>query len=307
MTSSIHSKTAAEFVFLVLTAFTVLSAMNTRLARAEPPEPSPSATPADTTTRVKRLFEEGQAHYDLGEYDQAITAFRQAYELSSAPLLLFNIAQSHRLKGDCPRALEVYRHFVRLDPDSRHRGSAEDQIRSLSAQCPRKPQTAAAPSGSAGVTDGLAGSQRATSPDAAPVPTADSSSRQPPQPQARTSGIWSIGRNHVVIGLLSTGLVLAGAATAVRLWNDARFDTWRKEDRALYTAGAGADINEVQRRQAANNDLLASIRRSDTVDLTLAVAAGVSLLTGTGLLVTWHPTTPSNETGLLELGWRGSW
>ncbi len=148
--SSIRSKTRAEINARVLAALALLCATNASIARAEPPEPAPSSSTGDAKTHAKRLFEQGQAHYDLGEYDEAIAAFREAYEISSAPALLFNIAQSHRLKGDCARALQVYRHFVRLDPDSSHRVAAENQISLLTAQCDHKTQATPATSASAG-------------------------------------------------------------------------------------------------------------------------------------------------------------
>src|SRR5262245_39858135 len=75
--------------------------------------------------QARELFARGQTHYSLGEYEQAVADFRRAYELTAAPGLLFNIAQAHRLNGDCKQALEIYRHFVRLAPESEYRAEAE--------------------------------------------------------------------------------------------------------------------------------------------------------------------------------------
>src|SRR5262249_34851212 len=83
-------------------------------AAEEPRQPPDKKADLET---AKRLFNQGQVHYSLGEYDQAISEFRAAYQLSSAPGLLFNIAQAYRLKGDCRQALEVYKHFLRLAPE----------------------------------------------------------------------------------------------------------------------------------------------------------------------------------------------
>jgi tetratricopeptide (TPR) repeat protein len=73
--------------------------------------------------------------YNLGDYDQAVALFRESYELSREPALLFNIAQAYRLKGDCSHALEAYRHFVRLAPKSPTTKNAETHMSHLEAQC----------------------------------------------------------------------------------------------------------------------------------------------------------------------------
>jgi tetratricopeptide (TPR) repeat protein len=85
--------------------------------------------------QARSLFAQGQIHYSLGEYEQAIAAFRRAYELTSAPGLLFNIAQAHRLNGQCRQALEIYRHFIRLAPQSEYLPEAETQIAALVVRC----------------------------------------------------------------------------------------------------------------------------------------------------------------------------
>jgi tetratricopeptide (TPR) repeat protein len=72
--------------------------------------------PAPATPSARELTERGLAHYNVGEYDQAIEAFKQAYLMSNEPGLLFNIAQSYRLKGDCNQALQAYKSYLRADP-----------------------------------------------------------------------------------------------------------------------------------------------------------------------------------------------
>jgi tetratricopeptide (TPR) repeat protein len=278
--SSILSKISPE-AFLRAAVLGALVVATGTPALASPPEPASSATPAENRNHAKRLFEVGQAHYDLGEYDEAIGAFREAYEISSAPALLYNIAQAHRLKGDCPRALQVYRHFVRLDPSSPHRASADGHVADLEAQCERKAAPAASPPTVAPAA--IAG------PPAGPAPS-------PPSHAGTT-------QRTVVIGLLSAGLVLAGAATALHVWNDSRFETWQSEDRSIYTAPSG----DLRGRQAANNELLGDIRRTDAISAALAIAAGTSLVAGGTLFFAWRPAPASTSTGGLHLSWTASW
>jgi tetratricopeptide (TPR) repeat protein len=301
--SSILSTIRTEPFLRVVLACAILGAAAATPAHAAPPEPA--ATPAETKAHARRLFEQGQAHYDLGEYDDAIAAFREAYEISSAPALLFNIAQSHRLKGDCARALQVYRHFVRLDPNSPHRLSAEGHITSLSAECEHPVPATPAPSSStsaseppgrppAGNTgDGGMSMEPAPAQTAPPAPKPAGPAKGPPR--------------YVVLGLLSGGLALAGAAAAVHVWNNSRFESWQNEDHALYTAPAGTNPNDLRARQATNNALLGDIRRTDSISAVLAIAAGASLVAGGTLFLTWQPATPSNQSGGLRFAWTASW
>jgi hypothetical protein len=111
---------------------------------------------------------------------------------------------------------------------------------------------------------------------------------------------------YLTIGLLSGGLALVGVATALHIWNDSRFDTWQTEDRAISAAPAGS--NDFRARQAANNELLGSIRRSDTVTAVLAATGGASLVAGGTLYFAWQPSSPATGSfGGVRLSWTASW
>jgi tetratricopeptide (TPR) repeat protein len=239
------------------------------------PEGTTLSVPADTDShqRARALFDQGQAHYALGEYDDAIACFREAYQVSSAPMLLFNIAQAHRLKGDCTQAVEVYRHFVRLAPDAPLAGEARRHIGNLEAQCPRQPQEATAtPAGT-----GPAGPPSA--PPTAPSPPP----RQPPSPPpvdttgpgAAAAAQSSRGRTRLTRVLLIGGLGLAAGAGVMALWNDSRYHDWNSEDAELRRRAAPAEPipDSWVARQDKNDALLRSIWR---VDVATGVMAGLS-------------------------------
>jgi tetratricopeptide (TPR) repeat protein len=287
--SSILSKIGPCNLLRAVGLGSLIVAATTAPTYAAPPDPPAASAPSESRAHAKRLFEQGQAHYDLGEYDEAIAAFREAYEISSAPALLFNIAQSHRLKGDCARALHVYRHFVRLDPNSPHRSSAETQIAALSAQCENK-SDAAAPTQPAS-HDETSDAGATVAPPASPSPA---------KPASRTGA-----QRYVVLGLVSGGLALVGAAVALHVWSDSRFDTWQTEDRTISAAPVGS--NDLRARQAANNELLGDIRRADTLSAILAATGGASLVAGGTLFFTWQPSTPSTTSGGVRLSWTASW
>jgi len=92
---------------------------------------------------ARKHYQKGVLHYDLGEFDQAIAEFRQAYALSPAPALLFDLGQAHRLKHDPERALHFYRAYLRAVPDAKNRADAQGWIDRLQAQVqPTGPQPA---------------------------------------------------------------------------------------------------------------------------------------------------------------------
>jgi tetratricopeptide (TPR) repeat protein len=80
-----------------------------------------SLADAEAPSQAESLFAQAQTHYNLGEYDEAIELFRRSYELSREALLIYNIAQALRLKGDCIRARDSYRDFLRLASESKER------------------------------------------------------------------------------------------------------------------------------------------------------------------------------------------
>src|SRR5262249_22773412 len=89
--------------------------------------------------RALGLFEQGLRHYKLGEYDAAINFFKQAYLLTDAPELLYNIAQSYRLKGagHCGLALKFYKNYLQSEPETAKRASVDAVIADMD-KCARE-------------------------------------------------------------------------------------------------------------------------------------------------------------------------
>jgi tetratricopeptide (TPR) repeat protein len=104
---------------------------------AAAPAPAPPAD-SEKDRKAKELYEQGNTHYDLAEYDQAIDLFKQAYALSRRPTLLYNIAQAYRLKGDCEQALQVYKNYLRVDTNTQIRAKVESRIEEMAA-CAKDP------------------------------------------------------------------------------------------------------------------------------------------------------------------------
>jgi tetratricopeptide (TPR) repeat protein len=89
---------------------------------------------ADVETReahARVLFDQGKEAFDRGEYQSAYDAFKQAYLLSQAPALLYNIATTlHRLERPHDAA-ETLRAYLRLRPDDPDAAAINARIESL--------------------------------------------------------------------------------------------------------------------------------------------------------------------------------
>lgn len=95
-----------------LPSLLLLALAPARAQSGEPPAPAPEAStatraPSDADLeQAKLLYKNGATLYEEGLYDQAIQAFRESYELSKKPQLLFNIANAQERKGDLQAALD---------------------------------------------------------------------------------------------------------------------------------------------------------------------------------------------------------
>jgi Tetratricopeptide repeat len=79
----------------------------------------------------KAYFESGVRQYNLGHFQEAIVEFEKAYNIDPAPILLFNIAQSHRQLGDKERALFFYRRYLEQAPAAGNKREVEQRMKDL--------------------------------------------------------------------------------------------------------------------------------------------------------------------------------
>jgi tetratricopeptide (TPR) repeat protein len=103
---------------------------------------------ADDGAIAAAHHQRAMASFDVGDYDRALVEFNATYEITGAPSLLFNLGQSHRLRGDNGRALHCYRRYLALEPDASNRRDVERFIAALEQQALLPPPSlVAAPRG----------------------------------------------------------------------------------------------------------------------------------------------------------------
>jgi tetratricopeptide (TPR) repeat protein len=73
---------------------------------------APRVTRADETEAARIHFKAGEQYYVRGHYAQAISEFAEAYRLSKAPALLYNISQAHERAGDLVSARDYLQRYI---------------------------------------------------------------------------------------------------------------------------------------------------------------------------------------------------
>jgi tetratricopeptide (TPR) repeat protein len=150
-----------------------------------------SAAGQSASERASQYVDAGIAAQRRGEYDAAIDLYKQAYQVVPHPVLIFDMAQAHRLAGHIEQALALYARYLALDPDGAEAGNARQMIVELGggtaaavrvddpAEQPRTAALAPPPDpvqpGSAIASGPAPGEpselgRRATSPSGSPVP-----------------------------------------------------------------------------------------------------------------------------------------
>jgi tetratricopeptide (TPR) repeat protein len=105
----------------------------------------PSSSPPAPADLAREHYERGLAKYNLAEFDAAIVEFKQSYELSKAPRLLFNIAQAYRLKKDYESALYFYNTYLRADPNPPNLDDVDTKIDEMKRALDEQHKAAATP------------------------------------------------------------------------------------------------------------------------------------------------------------------
>lgn len=102
---------------------------------------------------AKAKFQAGKTAYDLGEFDQALVRYTEAYKLKPLPAFLFNIAQCHRQLKNYERASFFYKRYLSLQKKATNAAQVKELIAEMDqklaeakdAETKRKSEVAAAP------------------------------------------------------------------------------------------------------------------------------------------------------------------
>jgi tetratricopeptide (TPR) repeat protein len=107
-------------------------------AAATPAAPPPAAATEADGAAASPQEAEMQEHralghrlYRLGRYEEAVAAFRRAYEVKADARLLFDIAECYREAGAVDQALFYYDRYLAGWPDAFDRAEVEQKVAAL--------------------------------------------------------------------------------------------------------------------------------------------------------------------------------
>ena len=203
---------------------------------SSPPPSSPPTTPSTATSappgadQAREHYERGLAKYNLAEFDAAIVEFKQSYELSKAPRLLFNIAQAYRLKKDYESALYFYNTYLRADPNPPNFDDVDAKIEEMKRALADQRKAAAA------------SKPKPTPPPVAPPPPSPSIDRRPSKRALKIGGITvaAIGVASCAVGAGMLGLSASDSSTLHRVATSGM--PWTSADQAIFNEGDHAQL-----------------------------------------------------------------
>jgi tetratricopeptide (TPR) repeat protein len=157
----------------------------------------------ERAAQARQKFEAGKKAYNIGDFDNAIELWKQAYEYRDDPIFLYNVAQAYRQKGDAQKAIFFYRAYLREEPRARNRNEVEARIAELQKQVDSQPPPTPEPEPPRPVP----ASEPATQP-ATPTPSA-------PTAEAAEADTLHPGKGMKITGLVTGGVGVAALAAGV--------------------------------------------------------------------------------------------
>ena len=127
-------------------------------------------TPAQIE-KAKKAFGEGKKAFDAGDFPEAIVKFKESYNLSKNPKLLYNVAIANESAGQDDIALFYYRKFLTdAAADDAQRPDAEARKKALEVKFGGGGTTTPPPAGGTTTTTPPAGGTTTTEPATPPPP-----------------------------------------------------------------------------------------------------------------------------------------
>jgi tetratricopeptide (TPR) repeat protein len=273
------TKHLALTLTLVATAQSALA----QPAPPSPPQPQPAAASDDKKAEAKALYEQGLSHYNLGEFDQAIDAFRKSYAISQAPGLLFNIAQSFRLKKDYEQATYFYQTYLRLKPDAPNRADVEERLKEMQDALEEQKKLGNKPPIGTVSPDGGTTTTTTTTPTG--TTTTTTTTPEKPVPTGET-GVRSTS-------LITAGYATGGAGIALVATGFVFGKLAKNAERDLNKLNNGGTWTQAQQ------DRYDAGKRNNTIATISFIAGGAALVTGATLFVLGTMKKSSTEVAIM--------
>lgn len=95
--------------------------------------PAPRVAFAETAQEkaARRHYDRAEKQFALGKFDEALENYQKAYDADPRPGFLFNIGQCHRNLGDYDAAIFSFKRYLKLDPEAENKEQVEELIEEL--------------------------------------------------------------------------------------------------------------------------------------------------------------------------------
>jgi hypothetical protein len=95
--------------------------------------------------QTKEHYEKATRLYNVGKYQEAVGEYEAAYLVSADPVMLFNIAQCHRLNNQPDEAARFYKNYLRNAPGAPNRDDVERKIAEMERMSEERRRASAPP------------------------------------------------------------------------------------------------------------------------------------------------------------------
>jgi len=248
------------------------------------------AASADDSAEAKTHFNRGVKLYNLGHFQEAIPEFEKAYDLDPAPILLFNIAQSHRQNGNKERALFFYRRYLEQEPNADKRADVEQRMKELAQSLQQENEQKQKPPTEVSPPPSVPGAPRTEPAPVAPPPPAVVTAPAPPA--GEPSWQVSLGIGPAFVGFSGKD-ISAPVLLGFQLGGSYQFLRGPSELRAgLTVLFASLGYTNVSTGAKQTSSLWGGLL---TADYAYRVAAPFRLGAGIGLGVVWWDNLTSGN------------
>jgi tetratricopeptide (TPR) repeat protein len=93
---------------------------------------------SEAKQKAKEHFQNAEARYKLGRFEEALQEYSKAYEFAPLPAFLFNMGQCHRQLNNHERAVFFYEGYLRDKPDAKNREIVERLIKESKQELERQ-------------------------------------------------------------------------------------------------------------------------------------------------------------------------
>ena len=281
-------------------------------AHAEPPTTDGAQPSPQENQEATRAFLSGKDYFESERFAEAQEQFQKAYVLTNDPALLYNLGQTYRKMGRCPEARQAYEQFLRAAPSSPLTERAQRHLVALRSSCAAAAGSARTADASATATGVFGPTEPSVSAEPA-APSAPTVSRVPPasgrtslpaqdtnSEHGRPPALYTKGEREwrwLPWATMVSGLVAAGTAIGLEIYNQPRASRRDAEDRDLQEGPADGETDDAWlARQEANDRLSRSIDAVNIGAITTGIA-GAALIAASGVMFQLIPARSSTADG----------